>query len=88
MPQYVYRCRLCDYKFPVIHAMKEVIQVSCPRCGGTHSERVPQPFAFRVEIPDAGQRRAKEIAAYLNSKRDKARAEAAEYNYRKANEKK
>lgn len=86
MPEYVYQCRECGYKFKKIHKIEEVIQISCPYCGGTNTGRIPQPFAFSVKIMDAGQRKAREISHYLESKRDKARVEAGEYSLRKAME--
>lgn len=84
MPEYVYQCRNCGYKFKHVHGMKEVIQVSCPHCGGTENARVPQPFAYHVAVMDAGQRKARDIYHHLLSRRDPARVEAGEYTHRKA----
>lgn len=83
MPIYVYQCENCDDKFSVHARMKEVIQVSCPRCGGSDVRRIPQPFAYHVQITDTGQRKAREIYHYLKNKRDPARAEAERETYEK-----
>lgn len=83
MPEYVYQCRDCGWKFRAFHSMYSEKKLRCEYCGSLDVFRIPQPFAYRVKIMDSGQRNAKEISEYLTSKRDKARAEAEEYTYRK-----
>lgn len=86
MPEYVYQCQSCEWKFKVIHKIGDDGVVRCERCGSDAVFRIPQPFAYHVRVMDSGQRKAKEISQYLMSKRDKSRAEAEEYTYRKEQE--
>lgn len=86
MPEYVYQCGSCGWKFKAFHSIQNVPRLRCEYCGSTNVFRIPQPFAYHVKVMDSGQRKAKEISEYLMSKRDKARAEAEEYTYRKETE--
>ena len=86
--KYVYGCK--DKTHPtkeVIHSIKEVVHLWCEVCRQPMI-RIPQPFRISIPPADSGQRNAREVTDFLKTRasKNKARQEASEYNYRKAQE--
>ena len=79
MPIYVYRCA-DGHVQEIRHGMNSGAHFVCSMCGKSLA-RVPQAVSFNIRIEDAGQRKAKEINAYLGEKyrSNKERREANEY---------
>jgi putative FmdB family regulatory protein len=74
MPLYDFRCRSCQARFEARARVGEL--APCPRCGATHTERVPSPFAgpFRVGLRGAAARRSNAIRRAREEQRREQRA--------------